>query len=156
MSGIVVRQANDLDATDLIRALSNDISGSHPNNPVQDIPGTLRCPAARIFVAQRGQEIVGTLTASWNGRNGELRYFWIAPSLRRTRTMETIFNKLLSEAVTYLRSTGMRRVLFFVRRGEDSIKQIRMYSRKLKAHTVDPIVMALHLDNELTAEGSDS
>ena len=62
--------------------------------------------------------------------------------------MEQIFENLLEEAVMYLRSTGMRRVLFFVRRDADSRKQIRMYNRKFNAEVVDPIVMAFSLENQ--------
>lgn len=148
IENLVIRSAVESDIAKIVALAANDVTGREPNNPATDFPSTFRCPTAKIIIADYEGEIAGTLTASWNGRNGELRYFWVAPRLRRTRAMEQIFENLLEEAVMYLRSTGMRRVLFFVRRDADSRKQIRMYNRKFNAEVVDPIVMAFSLENQ--------
>lgn len=145
---LVIRPAIDSDIEKLVKLLSDDVTGHFPNDPSHNVPATFRCPAARIFVAEYGNEIAGTLTASWNGRNGELRYLWIAPPLRRKRLIQQVFDGLFDEAMKYLRTTGMQRVLLFVRRGPDCQKQIRMYKRRLDAQIVDPVVMALTLKDE--------
>lgn len=139
------REAIPADERRLIQVLINDISGESPNNPGNDIPATLRCPAAKIFIAETDEEIIATLTASWNGRNGELRYLWIAPSVRRSRTMEKVLQGLFDNAASYLRAVGMTRVLFFLRADENLQQNERMYRRKFGAKVVGPVVMAFDL-----------
>lgn len=145
---LAIRPAISADVDPLVAVLSADLTGHPPNDPARDIPATFRCPAARIFVAERDKAIVGTVTASWNGRNGELRYLWIADSLRRTRWVRPIFDGLRQAAMDYLRGAGMQRVLLFVRRGAEAPKQLRTYERELGARVVDPIVMAFELDED--------
>jgi hypothetical protein len=140
------RTAQESDLSALVSLLSADVSGTAPNDPGHDIPLTFHCPAARIFVVELNGAIVATLTASWNGRNGEFRYFWIDSALRGTPRMAVIFDGLFALASDYLRAAGMRRVLFFLRRDPEISRLQRLYERKLRATIVDPVVMVFRLD----------
>lgn len=138
-----IRQATQQDGDILVALLSSDTSGLLPNNPSCDIPGTLKCPAAHIYVVESKDSVLGTITASWNGRNGEMRYLWIAPHIRGTRLSRKILLLLVNQAFRYLESVEMTRALVFVRQGPESARQTRLYTRKFGAIGICPIQLSI-------------
>ncbi len=139
------RPATESDVAHLIHFLSSDPIGQAPNDPSSHVPNMYRCPAAQIFVATHQEEIVGTLTAAWDGRNGTIRYFLIAPHLRRTRWMAYISDALFRLAIHYLHGVGMQQIRLFVTTHRDSETLKRMYIRKLRAKIVHVEVLELSL-----------
>ena len=139
------RPAIESDLDPLIHFLASDPIGQAPNDSASHVPNMFRCPAAQIFVATYQEEIVGTLTAAWDGRNGTIRYYLIAPHLRRTRWMVYTSDALFKLAIHYLQGVGMQQIRLFVttHRGSELLK--RMYIRKLGAKMVDVEVLELSL-----------
>ena len=148
------RPATESDVAHLIHFLSSDPIGQSPNDPSIHVPNMYRCPAAKIFVATYQEEIVGTLTAAWDGRNGTIRYFLIAPHLRRTRWMAHISDALFRLAIHYLHGVGMQQIRLFVTKHRDSETLKRMYIRKLRAKIVHVEVLEFSLPELLSSPPS--
>lgn len=111
----------------VLRIAADPHMASPPNDPERDLWGAFNCSSARVYIACVGDEVISTLTASWNGRHGETRYLWTAPEHRGSRLARDARDALFTSAFEFLKKLGAKRVMGFVRPGHD--KLIAMYER---------------------------
>jgi len=107
----VIRAAGPTDATAVI-ALWRDTGLTRPwNDPISDFGKALAHPLARIFIAERAGETVGTVMAGYDGHRGWLYYLGVAPSAGR----QGIGRMLVRAAEDWLTSVGCPKVMLMVR-----------------------------------------
>jgi ribosomal protein S18 acetylase RimI-like enzyme len=114
---IEIRAFRDADRAPLI-ALWRDCKLLRPwNNPNEDIDLFKRSPQARLFLAFRGDRLVGALCLGWDGHRAWPYYLAVAPDCQR----QGIARRLMQEAEGHARVVGAPKMNVIVRGENDSV-----------------------------------
>lgn len=93
------------------------------NDPHKDIARKLQVNPEWFLVAARGNEIVGTVMAGYEGHRGWINYLGVAPALQRGG----LGRRLMAEAEARLRAAGCPKINLQVR--PDNTVAIAFYER---------------------------
>ena len=93
------------------------------NDPHKDIARKLKVNPEWFLVAERGDEVVGTVMAGYEGHRGWINYLGVAPSLQRGG----LGRRLMDEAEARLRAAGCPKINLQVR--PDNRAAIAFYER---------------------------
>jgi ribosomal protein S18 acetylase RimI-like enzyme len=107
-----VRPAGQADAAALLALWRASETTPSPTDDVAGVRRLLAEPAAAVLAAERGDELVGSLIAGFDGWRGNLYRLAVHPAHRR----RGIARALVAAAEGWLRARGARRITALVER----------------------------------------
>lgn len=115
--GLTLRDAGPGDAACVI-ALWQAAGLTRPwNDPDSDFAKALAHPMARVLIAQRGSDALGTVMTGYDGHRGWLYYLAVAPGAQR----QGIGSLLVRAAEDWLIAQGCPKVMLMVRAGNAAV-----------------------------------
>jgi len=120
---IVIRPFNAADAVAVVELWRACGLTRPQNDPHKDIARKLQVNPEWFLVAARGNEIVGTVMAGYEGHRGWINYLGVAPAFQRGG----LGRRLMAEAEARLRAAGCPKINLQVR--PDNTAAIAFYER---------------------------
>lgn len=120
---IVIRPFNAADTVAVVELWRACGLTRPQNDPHKDIARKLQVNPEWFLVAARGNEIVGTVMAGYEGHRGWINYLGVAPALQRGG----LGRRLMAEAEARLRAAGCPKINLQVR--PDNTVAIAFYER---------------------------
>ncbi|WP_415907797.1 GNAT family acetyltransferase [Oleiharenicola sp. Vm1] len=120
---IVIRPFNAADTVAVVELWRACGLTRPQNDPHKDIARKLQVNPEWFLVAARGNEIVGTVMAGYEGHRGWINYLGVAPALQRGG----LGRRLMTEAEARLRAAGCPKINLQVR--PDNTVAIAFYER---------------------------
>jgi ribosomal protein S18 acetylase RimI-like enzyme len=117
MDDVTIRAARPADV-EAVLALWAGARSLHASTPDDADAVALVLAQNALLVAERGDRIVGTLIAGWDGWRGSMARLAVAPEARR----QGLARRLVAEGERRLRERGARRVNALVDASDDGVR----------------------------------
>jgi ribosomal protein S18 acetylase RimI-like enzyme len=117
MDDVTIRAARPADV-EAVLALWAGARSPHASTPDDADAVALVLAQDALLVAERGDRIVGTLIAGWDGWRGSMARLAVAPEARR----QGLARRLVAEGERRLRERGARRVNALVDASDDGVR----------------------------------